>query len=130
MVALRTSLRLRVVPGATRSRVVGRYGDTWKVRVSAQPEGGKANDAVLGLLADALAVTRGDLELLSGRSSRDKVVVLDGMTLDTAERRLAAAAESGRKAVRGSRSVNQFERLRSARYRPKADLKELWVLRR
>ena len=94
MGALRTSLRLRVVPGATRSRVVGRHGDAWKVTVSAPPEGGRANDAVLGVLADVLDVTRRDLELVSGRSSRDKVVVLDGMTLDTAERRLAAAAES------------------------------------
>jgi uncharacterized protein len=92
--ALRTSLRLRVVPGATRSRVVGRQGDAWKVRVSAPPEGGRANDAVLGVLADALDVTRRDLELVSGRSSRDKVVALEGMTLDVADRRLAAAAES------------------------------------
>ena len=94
MAALRTSLRLRVVPGATRSRVVGRHGDAWKVRVSAPPEGGRANDAVLAVLAAALDVTRRDLELVSGRSSRDKVVVLDGMTLDVAERRLAAAAEA------------------------------------
>jgi len=94
VVALRTSLRLRVVPGATRSRVVGRHGDAWKVRVTAPPEGGRANDAVLAVLADALDLTRRDLELVSGRSSRDKVVVLDGMTLDVAERRLAAAAEA------------------------------------
>jgi uncharacterized protein (TIGR00251 family) len=94
VVALRTSLRLRVVPGATRSRVVGRHGDAWKVRVSAPPEGGRANNAVLAVLAEALDVTRRDLELVSGRSSRDKVVVLDGMTLATAEQRLAAAAET------------------------------------
>ena len=64
------------------------------MRVSAPPEGGRANDAVLAVLADALDVTRRDLELVSGLSSRDKVVALDGMTLATAEQRLAAAAES------------------------------------
>jgi hypothetical protein len=94
VVALRTSLRLRVVPGATRSRVVGRYGDAWKVRVTAPPEGGRANEAVLAVLAEALDVSRRDLELISGRSSRDKVVALDGMTFEAAEERLAAAAES------------------------------------
>ncbi len=94
MVALRTSLRLRVVPGATRSRVVGRYADAWKVRVTAPPEGGRANEAVLAVLAEALDVSRRDLELISGRSSRDKVVALDGMTFEAAEERLAAAAES------------------------------------
>ena len=93
MEALRTSLRLRVVPGATRSRVVGRHGDAWKVSVSASPERGRANDAVVALLAEALRVSRRDLEVTAGRSSRDKVVALDGLTLETAEARLSAAAE-------------------------------------
>ena len=58
MEALSTTLRLRVVPGATRSGVVGRHGDAWKVRVSAPAEAGRANDAVLALLADVLGVVR------------------------------------------------------------------------
>jgi uncharacterized protein len=91
--ALRTSLRLRVVPGARRSRVVGRHGDAWKVRVTAPAEAGRANDAVLALLADTLGVSRRALELGTGRASRDKIVILDGMTLEYAESRLAAAAE-------------------------------------
>lgn len=94
MKALRTSLRLRVVPGATRTGVVGRYGDAWKVRVSAPPEAGKANDAVLALLANTLDVPRRDLEVTAGHSSRDKVVALAGLTTEVAEARLFAAAES------------------------------------
>jgi uncharacterized protein YggU (UPF0235/DUF167 family) len=61
--------------------------------VSAPPENGRANEAVLAVLADVLDVARRDLELASGRSSRDKVVLLDSMSLETAEARLAAAAE-------------------------------------
>ena len=49
-----TRVRLRVSPGAGRAAIVGRYGDGWKVRVTAAPEHGRANDAVLRLLADAL----------------------------------------------------------------------------
>jgi uncharacterized protein (TIGR00251 family) len=85
-------LRLRVVPGATRPGVVGRFGDGWKVRVSAPPEDGKANDAVLALLAATLGVRRRDLALASGRSSRDKVVTLAGVNGDDADARLAEAA--------------------------------------
>lgn len=92
MKAPRTSLRLRVVPGTTRPGVVGRFGDAWKVRVTAAPEGGKANEAVLTLLADALDVPRRDLELASGRSSRDKVVRLTVLSGEEADSRLAAAA--------------------------------------
>jgi len=61
------------------------------VRVAAPPEGGKANDAVLKLVAGALGVPRGDLELASGQTSRDKVVRLVGLTRETADERMAAA---------------------------------------
>ena len=62
--------------------------------MSASAEAGRANDAVLALLAKTLHVSRRDLELTAGHSSRDKVVKLDGLTTETAETRLAAAAES------------------------------------
>jgi hypothetical protein len=88
----RTSLRLRVVPGARRSGVVGRHGAAWKVRVSAPAEGGRANEAVLALLAGVLDVPRRDVALTAGAASRDKVVALQGVTPEIAETRLAAAA--------------------------------------
>ena len=91
-----TRLRLRVSPGAARSRVVGRHGEAWKVRVAAPPEDGKANDAVLDLLADVLRVPRGRVELVSGRTARDKVVALRGLSADEAGERLAEAAGEGR----------------------------------
>ena len=89
-----TSLRLRVVPGTTHPGVVGRLGDAWKVRVAAPPEGGRANEAVLTLLAEALGVRRRDLVLASGRASRDKVVTLSGLTSDDVDARLAAAVRA------------------------------------
>ena len=92
----RTSLRLRVVPGASRPGIVGRHGDAWKVRVTAPPEDGRANDAVLDLLARTFDLPRRDVRLATGTSSRDKVVVLEGMTDDLAAELLAAAAEGRR----------------------------------
>jgi len=86
-----TRLLLRVSPGADRSGVVGRRGDAWKVRVAAPPEGGKANDAVVRLLAETLDVPRRDVEILSGHGSRDKVVALAGIGPDEIERRLESA---------------------------------------
>jgi uncharacterized protein (TIGR00251 family) len=84
-------VRLRVSPGAKRSEVVGRYGEGWKVRVAAPAEHGRANDAVLALLASTLGLPRGRLTIVAGASSRDKVVGLDGLTPDEAERRLAVS---------------------------------------
>lgn len=86
-----TRLRLRVSPGAARSEIAGRHGDGWKVRVSAPPERGRANDAVVSLLAERLGVPRAAVSVVSGEASRDKVVELRGLALDEAERRLERA---------------------------------------
>jgi uncharacterized protein len=86
-----TRVRLRVSPGATRAAVVGRHGDGWKLRVAAAPERGKANEAVLALLAETLAVPRANVTLVSGGSSRDKIVELAGIEPDEIERLLATA---------------------------------------
>jgi uncharacterized protein len=91
-----TRLRLRVSPGAGRAAIVGRYGEGWKVRVTAPPEGGRANDAVLRLLADTLAVPRDTVTLVSGHSGRDKIVELAGLGPAVVERRLASASATDR----------------------------------
>jgi uncharacterized protein (TIGR00251 family) len=85
-------VRLRVSPGAVRAGVVGRHGDAWKVRVAAAPERGKANEAVLVLLAETLAVPRSSVTLVAGGGSRDKIVELAGIEPDEIERRLATAS--------------------------------------
>jgi uncharacterized protein (TIGR00251 family) len=89
-------LRVRVVPGARASRLVGRHGDAWKVQVAAPAERGAANDAVLRLVADLLAVRRADVALVSGHGSREKIVELAGLTVDEAERRLTTRTEEPR----------------------------------
>jgi uncharacterized protein (TIGR00251 family) len=94
-----SKLTLRVSPGAKRSTVVGRHGTAWKVRVSAPPEGGKANDAVVRLLADTLSVPIASLTIVSGHGSRDKTVSLEGLDPDEIERRLAEASTAGKDAT-------------------------------
>ena len=98
-----TRVRLRVSPGAGRAAIVGRYGDGWKVRVTAAPENGRANEAVLRLLADALSLPRESLTIVSGHSGRDKIVELTGLGPGLIERRLSSAAtiDRGRKDRRG-----------------------------
>ena len=86
-----TRVRLRVSPRAARAGIVGRHADGWKVRVSPAPENGRANDAVIALLADALSLPQGNLELVGGTTSRDKVVAVAGLSPETVDRRLAAA---------------------------------------
>jgi len=85
-------MRLRVSPGASRSQVVGRHGDAWKVRVGAPPKSGKANEALLGLLAATLEIPRKQIEIATGRGSRDKTIVVHGLSEADVEARMAAPA--------------------------------------
>ena len=85
-----TRLRLRVSPGA-RTKSIDRHGDGWKVRVAAVPERGKANDALIEFLAQRLELPQESIELVSGHSSRDKIVELTGIERAEAERRLEQA---------------------------------------
>jgi uncharacterized protein (TIGR00251 family) len=92
-----TRLRLRVSPGAARAGVVGRHGEAWKIRVAAAPEGGRANEAVIRLLADTLSVPRESVTLVSGHGGRDKIVELAGLGPSQIERRLTSAAGKERR---------------------------------
>jgi uncharacterized protein (TIGR00251 family) len=87
-----TRLTLRVSPGAARAGIVGRHGTGWKVRVAAVPEDGKANAAVVRLLADTVGVPARDVAIISGHTSRDKTVELTGIDQDETELRLTEAA--------------------------------------
>jgi uncharacterized protein (TIGR00251 family) len=87
-------LRLRVAPGASTSQVIGRHGDAWRVRVAARPERGRANDELLQVVATAVGRPRSDVRLVSGASSRDKLVEVDGIDTAEAERRLTASADA------------------------------------
>lgn len=91
-----TRVRLRVSPGSGRAEIVGRYADGWKVRVTAAPEHGRANDAVLQLLAGVLSVPREALSIVSGHTGRDKIVELTGVGPGLIERRLASASTTDR----------------------------------
>jgi len=65
---------IRVKPGAGRTVVGGRYDDALVVRVSERAVDGKATEGALRALADALGVRRADVRLVTGATSRTKIV--------------------------------------------------------
>jgi len=86
------AVRLKVVPGARRSGVVGLLGDRLKVAVSAPPEGGKANRAVCAVLAEALGVGAGAVSVTAGAARPQKTVAVRGVTPAEAAARLGLDA--------------------------------------
>ncbi|HEX3807015.1 MAG TPA: DUF167 domain-containing protein [Gaiellaceae bacterium] len=94
MEAVRISVR--VAPGSARTAVVGPYRDGWKLNVRPAPERGQANDAVVRLLAEVLALPARQIEIVAGQSGRDKLVAIEGATIDAVNDALARASESSR----------------------------------
>lgn len=70
-------LRLKVVPGASRSEIVGPLGDRLKVRVSAPPEGGEANRAVVELISRWLSA---DVRIVRGHGGAEKTLEVRGLS--------------------------------------------------
>lgn len=89
-------LRLHVQPGAGKTAIVGRHGDAIKVRVAAPPEGGRANDAVVALVAQSFDVKLASVTLIGGQSSRSKRVQVDGISLAELDRCLELAMANAR----------------------------------
>ena len=83
-------LSLKVVPGASRDRIVGVLGDALKIAVSNPPQGGAANKAVVRLLADALGVAEASIRILRGHSTPRKEVLVGGITAQQLTSRLAS----------------------------------------
>jgi uncharacterized protein len=87
---------ITVSPGAARTELVGRHGDGWRARVAAPPERGRANQALVALVAELAGVPRDRVDVVAGTGSRRKVVEVDGLDSDELDRRLADAANQGR----------------------------------
>jgi uncharacterized protein (TIGR00251 family) len=71
-------LSLKVSPKASRNAIVGWYGEALKVSVTAVPDKGKANVAVIKLLAKALALPKSALRIARGDTQREKLLAIRG----------------------------------------------------
>ena len=73
-------LTVKVHPRARRSAVTGRLGDAWKLDLTAPPAEGKANEECVRYLAELMGVPRARVRIVTGLTSRTKVVEIEGIT--------------------------------------------------
>jgi uncharacterized protein (TIGR00251 family) len=83
-----TRLKLKVIPASSRNAVSGWLDDTLKIQVTAAPERGKANKAVVALLRKSLGLQRNTVRIMQGETSQTKVVEIDGLSLADIQRLL------------------------------------------
>lgn len=73
-------LSIRTQPRSSKNRIIGEYGGRLKLAVTAVAEKGKANKAVIELLADTFHIHESSIYIISGESSRDKRLMIEGLT--------------------------------------------------
>jgi uncharacterized protein (TIGR00251 family) len=83
-----STLSIRVQPRARKDEIAGRRGEALLVRLTAPPVEGAANRALIRFLAQQLGVRPGQITILRGGKSRDKVLQVEGLGADEIERRL------------------------------------------
>ncbi len=91
MTNISTIVAIKAVPRASCDEIVGWQGGVLKVRVTAPPQDGRANDAIEALLAAGLGLKRRAVHIVSGRASSHKRVAIEGLGLEEIERRLRVA---------------------------------------
>lgn len=81
-------LQVKAQPGARRNGITGEHAGALKVAVTQAPEKGKANDAIIEVLAEALHLKRNQIELVSGMTSPQKKFLVTGITRQELEERI------------------------------------------
>ena len=81
-------VHIQVVPRAGVSEIVGQYGDGVRVRIAAPPVDGAANEELVRFIAQRLGVVRTAVTVTRGHAARRKTVVIEGLSTETALRRL------------------------------------------
>lgn len=82
-------LPVRAVPRAAKNEIQGVHGDALKVRLQAPPVEGKANQALIRFLSDALDIPRSQLSIASGETGRNKAVLITGLSKTELLKRLS-----------------------------------------
>ncbi len=70
------TIKIKVEPRSSKSGIVGPYGDAFKVKLTSPPVEGKANKELIEVLAKAFGIAKKDVEIISGQSSKNKIVKL------------------------------------------------------
>ena len=82
------TLHLHIQPGAKTTGCAGLHGDSLKIRLAAPATEGRANAALLAFVAERLGLPRGSVELRSGQTSRQKLLLVSGASVDEVRRLL------------------------------------------
>ena len=83
------TIAVRIVPRSSRNQVVGVDGEALKIRLTAPPVDGKANEALVKFLAEVFGVSLAQVEIMHGDKSKRKIVRVRGVSVAQAQAKIA-----------------------------------------
>lgn len=73
---------VKAIPNASRDQIVGLLGDALKIKTAAPPESGKANKAIIKLIAKTIGVATRNVEITQGQTQSNKTIRITDITVD------------------------------------------------
>jgi len=87
-------LSVKVIPKSSRNEIVGTVGECLKIKLTAAPEGGKANKLLIQFLADTLKLNKSYITIIKGKTTGRKLLRIRGIDKDTIDRMLSLKRET------------------------------------
>ncbi len=82
-------ISVKVQPNAGKNELLGQLNGVWKIKIAAPPDKGKANKELIEFLSDCLQIRKDSVEILKGQTSHNKIISINGLTLDEVVKRLS-----------------------------------------
>ena len=86
----KTEIRIKLVSRSSRSQIIGKDGEVYKIKVTSPPVDGEANRELISLISKKLGIPKGSIEIISGKRSRMKVLRLQGIEEESVVRLMEA----------------------------------------
>ena len=98
-------ISIKVQPNARKDKIIGEYGEQLKVAVTEQPEKGKANKAIIKIIAKWLNIKRSEIEIIAGHTSKDKEIFIGNISRKDVYKSVTCLARESKLENRGRDSV-------------------------
>ncbi|MDR4499179.1 MAG: DUF167 domain-containing protein [Candidatus Scalindua sp.] len=89
-------ISIKVQPNARKDKIIGEYGEQLKIAVTEQPEKGKANKAIIKIIAKWLNIKRAKIEIIGGYKSKDKEIFMRNILRKDIDKLVACLAQEAK----------------------------------
>lgn len=86
-------LNIRVQPGASKNTISGYKEGVFNIKITTQPEKGKANESLIKYLSNLLGVSKSNISIQKGAASRNKLIIIQGISTSNAISLLANSTD-------------------------------------